>query len=297
MESGFVGIPKNVLGLMEPLGLTFDDIGKMIYLLYCGSDKISKTDRYAVEAAKTLHKKGLINWFTDEEKVDFSPMFDIIGKNLGDKPVYVEKSTVDTADLNYSEFIKKIEKKLARFLSYKEKLDIQKAAQKYNWSFELLYDMYLFYQSNYRRQYAFSFFTRMAFSAKVEDKKSFAEFVEKLNYTYYKVKEIKGRLGQTNYPTEEEKECYLKWVNEWKFSHELVLLAVKQTLYASNPTFGYLDGILRNWYSDGIKTPEAVEAHINSKKNEKKKETKKENKKGAVQNFSSNKRDLSYLVE
>ena len=36
-EGGVIGLPKNLLGLMEPLGLTFEDIGKIVYLLYCGS--------------------------------------------------------------------------------------------------------------------------------------------------------------------------------------------------------------------------------------------------------------------
>ena len=53
-------------------------------------------------------------------------------------------------------------------------------------------------------------------------------FVEKLNYTVYKVTEIKRRLGHKNSPTEIEKECYLKWANEWKFTHEMIHLAVEQ---------------------------------------------------------------------
>lgn len=60
-EGGNVGIPRRLLGLMEPLGLTFEDLGKMLYLLYCGSDQIKSNDRYAVEAARALHSKGLIS--------------------------------------------------------------------------------------------------------------------------------------------------------------------------------------------------------------------------------------------
>lgn len=78
-----MGIPRRLLGLMEPLGLTFEDLGKMLYLLYCGSDQIKSNDRYAVEAARALHSKGLIHWYTDTESVDFSPMFVKISANLG----------------------------------------------------------------------------------------------------------------------------------------------------------------------------------------------------------------------
>ena len=42
-EGGVVGVPKRLLGLMEPLGLDFDDLGKIIYLLYAGTDEVNPT--------------------------------------------------------------------------------------------------------------------------------------------------------------------------------------------------------------------------------------------------------------
>ena len=66
-EGGSISIPNRMLGMMEQLHLSFDDIGKIIYLLYCGADQIKRSDKYAVEAARTLHEKGLIHWFTDTE--------------------------------------------------------------------------------------------------------------------------------------------------------------------------------------------------------------------------------------
>ena len=74
LENGFIGVPKNLIAFMEPLGLNFDDLGKIIYLLYCGSNQVKKNDKYAQDAAKSLVKKGLISWYPDQEKVDFSPM-------------------------------------------------------------------------------------------------------------------------------------------------------------------------------------------------------------------------------
>ena len=52
-EGGTVSIPSRLLGLMEPLGLNFEDLGKMLYLLYCGTDQIKSNDHYALEAART----------------------------------------------------------------------------------------------------------------------------------------------------------------------------------------------------------------------------------------------------
>ncbi|MFZ5944164.1 MAG: DnaD domain-containing protein [Bacillota bacterium] len=269
MESGFVGIPKNLLGLMEPLGLTFDDLGKIVYLLYCGCDQINKNDSYAMEAIRSLHKKNLVFWHPDIGKVDFSPMFDLIANNLGAHPAIIE-TAVTQDEMNYSQFIKSLEKKLARFLSVKEKVELQKVVQQYNWSYDLLLDMYIFFQSSFRRHYAFAFFAQMAFGAKVQDRESLGLFIEKLNYTLYKVIEVKRRLGQKNNPTEVEKECYQKWFNEWKFSHEMILLAVEQTIHATDPSFSYIDKILENWHQAGVKTPDALTPYLEKRKNYKK---------------------------
>lgn len=287
LENGFVGIPKNLIGFMEPLGLNFEDLGKMLYLFYCGTNQIKKSDKFAQDAARTLEKKGLLSWYPDLEKVDFSPMFNLISENLGVNPEQVEVAAT-TEEMDYAQFIKKLEKQLGRFLSVKEKVELEKAGRQYNWSYDLLFDIYRYYQNSFRRQYAFSFFAQLAYGAKVENQKDLAKFIENLNYTVYKVAEIKKRLGHKSYPTEIEKECYQKWANEWKFSHEMVLQAVEQTIHATDPSFSYIDKVLENWHQNDIKTPEALKSHLAKRKSTKKSNT---------QTVEKGKRDLSYLVE
>jgi len=286
LANGFIGIPKNLIGFMEPLGLNFEDLGKLLYLYYCGNE-VKKSDKYAQEAVKTLEKKGLLLWYPNLEKVDFSPMFNTISENLGINPAQVETATT-AEEMDYSQFIKSLEKKLGRFLSVKEKVELEKAGRQYNWSYDLLYELYVYYQNSFRRHYPFSFFAQLAYGAKVENQESIAKFIENLNYTVYKVAEIKKRLGHKSYPTEIEKECYQKWANQWKFSHEMILLAVEQTIHATDPSFSYIDKVLENWLADDIKTPEALKSHLANRKNTKKNKT---------QNVEKNKRDLSYLVE
>ena len=298
---------------MEPLGLSFDDIGKIAYILYCGCNEVKKEDPYALMAVNSLKKKALINWYPEANKVDFSPMYNLISSKLGIEPAYVETPDIietttlnnegnienvvneeEIKDLTYSELIKAIEKKLARFLSAKEKMDIQKVVQRYNWSNDLVYEIFVFYQLNLRRSYAFLFFAQMVFGARVDDSQSLKRFIENLNYTSYKVSEIKKRLGQRNNPTEVEKECYLKWSNEWKFSHEMVLQAVEQTIYASDPSFKYIDSILENWDKQGIKDIERLKEDLA------KRELIKQSKKEGNKNQKDKKtviRDLDYLVE
>ena len=51
------------------------------------------------------------------------------------------------------------------------------------------------------------------------------------------------RLGQRRMPSEDEKEMYRKWVDEWGFSPDAVQEACRETTKGT-PTMAYLDGIL-----------------------------------------------------
>ena len=261
LEGGSVTIPKHLLAMMEPLGLTFEDLGKMVYLLYCGTDQIKKNDHYAQDAARTLHSKGLIHWFTDTETIDFSPMFDKISMNLGETPQYLAEHTEDftSSELNYAQLIKNLERELGYFLTARDKQIIQEVVQLYNWSYDLVQDMFVLHYREHRKESNFRFFCQMAYGAQVQDKASFRAFASKLDTIAYKTTEVLRKLGKRNNPSEPQKELYLKWTGKWKFTHEMILLAVESTSAADNPSFQYLDGILRNWVERGITTPEQVQ--------------------------------------
>ena len=292
-EGGSISIPSRLLGLMEPLGLTFEDLGKIMYLLYCGTTQIKNNDRYAVEAARTLHSKGLIHWFTDTETVDFSPMFDKISVSLGEQPGYMAEDTesYSTSELNYAQLVKKLEQTLAVFLTMRDKQNIQEAVQRYNWSYDLVYDIYVKYYRDHRKEYEFGFFCRMAYGAQVRDKKSFQAFVDGLNSTVYKTTEVLRKLGKKNSPSEPQKEMYLKWSASWKFTHEMILLAVDETTSADNPSFNYLDAVLKEWAEKGITTPEALA----QEKQRLEKTKAKPAAAGKKQKFKPEGRDLSFL--
>ena len=298
-EGGSISIPSRLLGLMEPLGLTFEDLGKIMYLLYCGTTQIKNNDRYAVEAARTLHSKGLIHWFTDTETVDFSPMFDKISVSLGEQPGYMAEDTesYSTSELNYAQLVKKLEQTLAVFLTMRDKQNIQEAVQRYNWSYDLVYDIYVKYYRGHRKEYEFGFFCRMAYGAQVRDKKSFQAFVDGLNSTVYKTTEVLRKLGKKNSPSEPQKEMYLKWSASWKFTHEMILLAVDETTSADNPSFNYLDAVLKEWAEKGITTPEALAQEKQRLEKTKAKPAaagKKQNP-AVTQKFKPEGRDLSFL--
>lgn len=306
-EGGSISIPRRLLGLMEPLGLTLEDLGKILYLLYCGTDQIKNNDRYAVEAARTLHGKGLIHWFTDTQTVDFSPMFDKISRSLGETPSYLteENSSYTASDFNYAQLVKKLEQTLGLFLTLRDKQNIQEAVQRYNWSYELMYEIYKVYYEQHRKYYDFRFFCQMAYGAQVREKESFQNFVETLNTTTYKTTEVLRKLGQRSYPTEPQKELYLKWTAQWKFTHQMVLLAVEETVGASNPSFKYIDRVLESWLDKNIMTPEALEQEQRKREVEKQQresgrqstDSHKKQNTSVPQKFKPEGRDLSFLEQ
>lgn len=304
-EGGTVGIPRRLMGLMEPLNLTFDDLGKIMYLLYCGTDSIKQSDRYAVESAQTLHRKGLIHWYTDTGAVDFSPMFDKISANLGNTAqaaVMTADSGFTTEDLNFAQLVKQLEQRLGCFLTMKDKQSLQEVAQRYSWSNRMLGEIYEVYYRNQRKYYEFRFFCQMAYGAGVQDSESLQRFLDGLNTTVYKTSEVLRALGKRNNPSEPQKELYLKWTVQWKFTHEMVLRAVKETVSADNPSFKYIDAILKDWQEKGIMSPEQLE----KEKSNQQKDTEtdrtiqmimqnKNTKKVTGNRFRSEERDLSFL--
>lgn len=261
-EGGSVAIPKKLIGLSEMIGLDHKDLGQITYILYC-DNKIAKEDKFSMNAVRGLKRRGLISLDEggDFYQVNFDPLFELVEKKLGLSTNKDEKKDVQAKEAvvesSYSDVIKKIEKELAVFLTVREKMEIQEAVQQYLWDYDLTGEMFINYHQNFKRQYPFKFYCKMAYGSNVTDLETLKEFQENLNYVDYKIVEVKKRLGHRKNYSEVEKEAYLKWTNLWKFSHEMILLAVDQTLSAKDPTFKYLDKILLNWNNESVKTREA----------------------------------------
>lgn len=257
-EGGSVSLPKKLIGLSETLGLDFKDLGQISYIMYCDC-LIEKDDKYSMTAARALKRKSLIDLQESGEawQISFSPMFQMIEKKLGlnEKTGLIEDEA-PASQATYADAIKRIEQELAIFLTVREKMEIQEVVQNYLWDYPLVAQMFINYHKNFKRQYPFKFYCKMAFGNNVSDLDSLNEFHENADRLDYKIAEVKKRLGHRRTYSEVEKEAYLKWTNLWKFSHEMVLFAVDQTLSAKDPSFKYLDVILENWFKDSVKNKE-----------------------------------------
>ena len=59
------------------------------------------------------------------------------------------------------------------------------------------------------------------------------------------------RLGIRRAPTEEERACVRRWVNDWKLTEQIVIAACEETTKSRQPSIGYLDAILKKRVENG----------------------------------------------
>lgn len=100
----------------------------------------------------------------------------------------------------------------------------------------------------------------MVNGASVKDITQLENYLKTLDYENNKVREILRRLGKYHNPTISQEEMYYKWSKDWQFSHEMIILASDKTINADNPSFGYVDAILNEWYNNNLKSKNEVEA-------------------------------------
>ena len=263
-SGGSVSIPKRLLAFSDILGLDFESIGQLIYLLYLEGEVVDK-DKVGINAAIELSNKELVDFDRENGSVDFSPLFSKLAVFTGisdEKP----KTALSTTDI-LTNLIKKIEKTQGTFLSPKEKLEISQTIERYGWSEALIYESFIYYKKLKDKTYTFSFFVKLANGAGVKNLETLKEYIKTLNYEQTKVREVLRRIGKYNNPTVAQEEMYYKWSREWQFTHDMIILASDKTVGADKPSFIYIDVILADWYDKGIKTKQDLNKYLGHKKN------------------------------
>lgn len=82
-------------------------------------------------------------------------------------------------------------------------------------------------------------------------------------------KKVLEKLGLRRYPTEPEQTMYSKWLVDWQFTPDAILRAVDETIKSSNPSFAYLDGILKRLHEQGnVRTEQDVSGDIEGSRKE-----------------------------
>ncbi|TYQ14825.1 UNVERIFIED_CONTAM: DnaD/phage-associated family protein [Acetivibrio alkalicellulosi] len=94
--------------------------------------------------------------------------------------------------------------------------------------------------------------------------------------------------------TQYEDEYVEKWVMDYKYSFEIIEIALKKTTSKANPNFNYINSIITDWFKNNLKTKEEILAYDAQRKKTSSKNTKTT---PAVPqgNFEQRKYDDSYL--
>ncbi len=105
---------------------------------------------------------------------------------------------------------------------------------------------------------------------------------------------IAKKLGKQTLTQYEE--AYIeKWLLDYGYNLNIIEIALKRSVYKSNPTFEYFNNIITNWHERGLKTPEEVYAFIEQREKQRK-DTKQLEKKVAKASFEQRKySNLSFL--
>lgn len=300
LSGGAVALPKRLLAYLQPLELSFEELGEIVYL-FSLEGRVPSGDIYGKTAATDLVKKRLITYNVDTGVVSFEPLFDKMfnkttaADEAGAQGNVVKENEVDALVA----VVKRYEKERGIILPAKVRQDLSEVILRYGWSSDLTYQIYNYYHTNQRNHYSFLSFAQMAHNAGVNDASSFKSFAGTLDYELTKVREVLRLLGKRNMPTEPQRGLYAKWTHEWQFSHELILMAIDDTTGADNPSMNYLDAILENWRRMGISRRDQVEAYRRKYKAGTSRQQKKPSGKKAVQRYVSAEgpRDFSDLEE
>lgn len=259
LSGGFACLPKRLLAYMEPLDLNFDDLGRILYIS-AQEGHVDSQDALGLEAVSELVKKRLVTFNASTGLVDFSPMYEMIGGDLHiGRAVNNDKtSEQESAYEAVASLVKRFEAERTLFLPQKAQQELLEAMLRYGFDENLTHDLYAWYLDHARRSYSFPFLAQQAYSAGVTDGESLAGFVKNMDYELQKVREVLRLLGKYNNPTEPQRKLYRKWTREWGFGHDVILMAIDETVGANNPSMRYLDAVLAQWHAQGAHTANQV---------------------------------------
>ena len=87
---------------------------------------------------------------------------------------------------------------------------------------------------------------------------------------YYWINKFSSVLGRA-IKSEPEKKALKRWAQEWSFSDEMIILAIeKGCLATSQPSFNYIESILKSWKDKGFTTLEEVDTEDSNHQSRKK---------------------------
>ena len=220
-------------------------------------------------------QEGLIKKHETDDKYNFLVEF-INLKQLYIDNIYKHISGTGTSSNNYTEVdelitlnkstdIKKmfaeIENVFGRPFTPNEKRKLIDWLKNYKMKPEVLIQAFS-YCVNKKNIRSFNYIEKVVASwhdAGVINIDTLSSYLEKRNDRFYVYSRISKTLGFNYRPlTEEEMKTIDKWLDEWKFSIDMVMKCLQNSVKTSNPNINYFNSILENWNKKGYKTPNDI---------------------------------------
>ena len=83
-------------------------------------------------------------------------------------------------------------------------------------------------------------------------------------------KEIAKKLGRRGGLTQYEEAYIETWVNEYNYDLSVIEIALKRTTLRSNPSFEYINNIIKDWNERNLRTPAQVNEFLEQRKKQNK---------------------------
>lgn len=137
------------------------------------------------------------------------------------------------------------------------------------------------------------------FDAGVNSMEKANEYTERHKEKWQKYSKVLNFLRIGRQPTSVEEKMMYKWYYEFNYTEEIVIKACSLTANTIKPSFSYLDKIISEWHSKGLKTIQEVEAYTSKSDNTAQAKSKPAGKtqKSSFNNFSNRTYDASALED
>lgn len=259
------------------------------------ADRFNHTERDVKRALQFWEKKGLVRLEYDSRKrltqiclEDISDTVPEAAETPSETPVTAAEESEYTvppkrqytpleqrrfaADESLSMILFAAEKYFNRVLSNTEMQTILYLYEDLGFSADLLDVLLQYTAENARGRYA-SYMEKTALAWHAEGVRTPDDVRTKRSTRYGKeVYDVMRALGLQTAPTSFEADYVKRWMKEYGFTAEVILIACRKAVAGTQShRFEYTDGILRNWKAKGIRTAADVERetleHENARKN------------------------------
>lgn len=277
MDEGQVAVPLALLKNIQSLNLSPENLGYLILALAASQQNIPADELAKNPWIKWVLSEGWAKWGIEngQKKISFLPLWDRLYAVFEKQSVDAQREKAVAyqmkGDFDYGKILKWLDQVRGTLsVTFREKQVLQEFNLRYGWSTDfILIFLQLCFERGQTTIQTYQPIAKRVYENGIHTVEELISFMNELDWVLYKVMEVKKCVGQYGGVTRPQREMYLKWQNQWKFGHEVIMRAAEETVRTNCPSFKYIDRILEDWAQKGVKNLEgaqkAIEEHDRQK--------------------------------